>query len=404
MATSSRPCSLWLDAVLAVARLLREAEARVLVECSPRAAELLALRAEVFRLRAECELLRARILRMEPTSRPRYARWERLRILWHRARHGLSTRETARLFVVRVSTLQAWLRSLPSVPPSGATPAKGPRGLAAVVGHLARLLRWDNPAWGTRRIAQVLARLGIKVSRSSVQRQVRTKPQPPTPTVPRRKSGKAVPRKKARAVRAKRPHHVWLIDITVVKFLFGMVQLRVAAVLDAFTRSIVVLDVCRTEPSADWICRLFARGVRAASRAPKHLVTDRGVQFTSRQFKAAVKHRGVRQRFGAIGSHGGIALIERCWGSLKREALPLWCCFLNQDALRVRLQRWARWQNVERPHQGIDGLTPREKLRRPRASRPRRMLDFTACSNWELDRLAFEGDTALPVYRLRKVG
>ncbi|MBI3271732.1 MAG: DDE-type integrase/transposase/recombinase [Planctomycetes bacterium] len=329
MAPSARHSSVWLDAVLAVARLLREAQARVLVACRPRVAELLALRAEVFRLRSECELLRGRILRMESTTRPRYARWERLRILWHRARHGLSMRETARLFVIRVSTLQAWLRSLASVPPSGAAPAKGPRGLAAVVGHLARLLRWENPAWGSRRIAQVMARLGIKVSRSSVQRQVRRKPQPPTPSAPRKKSGKSLPRRKARAVRAKRPHHVWLIDITVVKLLFGLVQLRVAAVLDAFTRSIVVLDVCRTEPSAGWICRLFERGVRAARRAPKHLVTDRGVQFTSRQFKASVKRRGVRQRFGAIGSHGGIALIERCWGSLKREALPLWCCFLN---------------------------------------------------------------------------
>ncbi|MBI3268441.1 MAG: transposase [Planctomycetes bacterium] len=207
-----------------------------------------------------------------------------------------------------------------------------------------------------------------------------------------------MPRKMARAVRAKRPHHVWLIDITVVKLLFGLVQLRVGAVLDAFTRSIAVLDVCRTEPSAGWICRLFERGVRAACRAPKHLVTDRGVQFTSRQFKASVKRRGVRQRFGAIGSHGGIALIERCWGSLKREALALWCCLLSQNALRVRLQRWARWHNVERPHQGIDGLTPREKARRPRPHRPRRMLDVTAGSKWELHRLAFEGDTALPVY------
>ena len=57
------------------------------------------------RLRSENELLRNRILRLPAENRSRYLPWERLQILWHQARHGLSLRETAKRFAVQASTV-----------------------------------------------------------------------------------------------------------------------------------------------------------------------------------------------------------------------------------------------------------------------------------------------------------
>jgi hypothetical protein len=39
-----------------------------------------------------------------------------------------------------------------------------------------------------------------------------------------------------RAVRAKRPNHVWMVDLTDVKGLFGVVTFKVAVVFDTFSR------------------------------------------------------------------------------------------------------------------------------------------------------------------------
>lgn len=69
------------------------------------AAELDALRERIARLEAENALLRARLERLHPRRRPRYRPWERLAILWHRGRYGLSISATARAFVVSVQTI-----------------------------------------------------------------------------------------------------------------------------------------------------------------------------------------------------------------------------------------------------------------------------------------------------------
>ncbi len=56
----------------------------------PLAAEVVALRERLEKLRTQNKLLRARLARIEPRHRPRYAPSERLRILLHRARYGIS--------------------------------------------------------------------------------------------------------------------------------------------------------------------------------------------------------------------------------------------------------------------------------------------------------------------------
>jgi len=63
--------------------------------------------------------------------------------------------------------------------------------------------------------------------------------------------------------------------------------------------------------------------IRTAGKAPRHLITDRGREFTARSFRRGCRRAGIRQRFGAIGKHGSIALVERCIRTLKDEGVRL---------------------------------------------------------------------------------
>mgnify|MGYP001820843688 CR=1 FL=1 len=75
-----------------------------------RAGRVARLEERVARLEAENDLLRTRFLRIPGRRRPHYRKHERLAILWHARRHGLSVRRTAHAFVLSVPTVVTWHR------------------------------------------------------------------------------------------------------------------------------------------------------------------------------------------------------------------------------------------------------------------------------------------------------
>jgi hypothetical protein len=133
--------------------------------------------------------------------------WERLAILWHRARHGLSVSATARAFVLSVQTIVNWNREVESGRARLVQARPPVNKLPDLVREIAHRLKGEWPRWGTRRIAGILARLGMKASRSTVQRALRERPPRPAG------AGRVLPRR-AGELAAKRPNHVWLVDFT----------------------------------------------------------------------------------------------------------------------------------------------------------------------------------------------
>jgi hypothetical protein len=113
--------------------------------------------------------------------------------------------------------------------------------------------------------------------------------------------------------------------------------------------------------------------IRAAKQAPRHLITDRGTQFTARSFRRGCRRAGIRQRFGAIGEHGSIALVERCIRTLKEEGVRRWLAPIRWRTLGQKLSLFADWYNGQRPHAGLAGATPDEIYfgRPPAHHRPR---------------------------------
>ncbi len=377
-----------LRALLVVAREIALAHDRwraTIARRKPLAAENAALRETVERQRAQIDLLRARLLRLYPRRRPRYRAWERLSILWHRSRYGLSVSATARAFVLSVQTVVNWNREVESGRARLVQARLPVNRLPDLVREIAHRLKGEWPRWGTRRIAGILARLGLKASRSSVQRALRERPRRPT-------AGARVLPRRAGPLVAKRPNHIWLIDFTRVGGLFRSVF--VGAVVDAFSRKVLALRIAPRDPTAAFAVRLL-RETALRHGAPRHLVTDHGRQFRSAAFKRALQRRGIRRRFGAIGKTGSLALIERFWRSMKEEYARGLFLYRPLRTIERQLQSFALWINRERPHQSLGNRTPDEvhsgRARRPRHTATRGVLAVRFVG----------GDHRLPVLRLR---
>src|SRR5664279_4459096 len=265
-------------------------------------------------------ILGARWDKVPERQRPHYPPEQRFRILRIRSFLGLSQRETAVMFRVSTETIARWEMEATSA--DGEAPRPAPRPLVApnppvrrfadVVRAMVKTMELAGFG-GNDLIARTLARAGWKLSARTVGRIRRERwPSPPTPG-----AASSVPR----AVRAKRPNHVWMVDLTDVKGLFGLVTFKVAVVFDAFSRMPLSARVFSKEASALEIARFVSRTAQSHGR-PAHFVSDRARCFTGEIFRRKLLWLGVKQRFGAVGKKGSIALIERLWRTLK-DALGL---------------------------------------------------------------------------------
>jgi len=309
-----------------------------------------ALLADNERLRDESEWLRRRFERLPPRERPRYRPDERLAILAHRRRWKLSYEETARRFVVAVQTLANWERAVEEGVKRLVTTREPMNKLSDLVREVAHSIRRERPKWGSRRIAGLLAKLGLQASRRSVQRVLR-KPRPRPARVAR------VPVTR-RPVVARRPNHVWYVDLTHVKAFMGLFTVTIGAVIDGFSRKVLAIEAWSGVPDARDARRLVGRAIRAAGAPGRYLVSDHGTQFTARLFTGYLRRRKIRHRYGAVAHPQSVGRIERFWRSLKDEWADAFFALRPLSRVRRELALYQRWFNAERVHQALGGRTP----------------------------------------------
>jgi transposase InsO family protein len=75
--------------------------------------------------------------------------------------------------------------------------------------------------------------------------------------------------------------------------------------------------VFRQEPTPVVVRAFLGRSMAAAGAVPKYIICDRGKQFDCDAFRAWCKRKGIRPRFGAVGKHGSIAVVERAILTIK---------------------------------------------------------------------------------------
>ena len=242
---------------------------------------------------------------------------------------------------------------------------EGPRAIVQVpepvnrfpdfVHYVVRRLKVFCTAMGKVKLAQVLCRAGLHLAPTTVARMIRQEP-------PRRQRVRAreVP---GRVVTAKGPNHLWLSDLTTVPTSLGFWCAWVpfslpqrwpfcwwlAVAVDHRSRRIMGSAVFDEQPTSKAVRAFLDRAIRRAGAASRHLITDQGGQFTDGAFGRWCRRRGIRQRFGAVGKYGSIAVIERLMRTIKTEGTRrLLLVPYRQQRFRHEISLYVGWYNTHR--------------------------------------------------------
>jgi putative transposase len=215
-----------------------------------------------------------------------------------------------------------------------------------------------TPTWGARSMRNHLRRLGYKINRKRVQRLMRLMGL--EAIYPRPKTSRPHPEHKVypyllRNLSIDRPNQVWAADITYIPMNRGFMYL--VAVMDWHSRKVLSWRVSNTM-EAEFCVEALEEAIERFG-APDIFNTDQGAQFTSAAFTGLLKKQGINISMDGRRRVQDNIFIERLWWTLKYHYLYL-RSFDNGKELRKGLRRWFSFYNHERPHQGLDNMTPDE--------------------------------------------
>lgn len=394
----------------------------------PVAKAVVALEREHERLHVEVKtnaLLRARFLRTNPHRRAHFAPDERFQILQLQNAHGWSDVDTAERFLVSAATIANWRRArdeggddaliMPRVPVNKHSDR---------IAYMLHIVHAQAPIAGARKLAAMLAHVGVVLAPTTIRRMLKRMPKKPPPRPPPDGAKESAP-SPPRVVTAKHAHHLWHVDFTQVRLgdcvpgvLSPLVNLmtwpvcwHIAIVEDHFSRQLVHFRVFWRQPTGPQLARVLDVAVKSVGSRPSHIVTDRGPQFMSTDFGEWCARNKTRPRFGAIGQHGSIAVVERFIRTLKREHLRRIFIPPTRMGITRAVATFQRYYNEHRPHSALCGLTPHQKANNAAHPMTRRRYELRPLwpiadadadvvlrvDNLDIDVTAFEGHRHLPI-------
>jgi transposase InsO family protein len=245
------------------------------------------------------------------------------------------------LVLVRPETVLRWHRcGWRLFWPCKSRPRLGRPRLSAEVRQLIATMARDNPRWGSERIRGELLKLGIAVSKRSVQRY--------------RGRGPAGPQSQGwRTFLRNHAGAIWAADLLTVHTLTFKV-LYVLVFIAHGRRELVHVNVT-AHPTAAWVWRQVVEAT-AWGRRPRFLLRDRDSVFGG-DCGSRLAGLGVEQLLTPVRAPRANAVAERLVGTLRRECLDL-LLVVNERHLRAVLAEFAEFYNGARPHRTLGLETP----------------------------------------------
>jgi putative transposase len=160
---------------------------------------------------------------------------------------------------------------------------------------------------------------------------------------------------------ADRPNQLWLTDITEHRTSQG--KLYLCAIKDVYSNRIVgysISDRMKARLAVDALTNAVTRRGGTASVARCIVHSDRGSQFRSRKFVAALRAHDLRGSMGRVGAAGDNAAMESFFALLQKNVLDrrLWN---TRQELRLAIVTWIeRTYHRRRRQARLGRLTPIE--------------------------------------------
>ena len=227
-----------------------------------------------------------------------------------------------------------------------------------------------SPAFGSRKITQMLYRLGgVLANRKRVRRLMKLMgiaSLAPGPTTTKANPAHIKYPYLLRDVVVDHPNQAWATDITYIPYAKGFMYL--VAIIDWHSRKVLSWRLSNTM-GVDFCVSALTEAL-ALYGAPEIFNSDQGSQFTSSQFTSILECHDVAISMDGRGRAIDNVLVERLWRTIKYEHI-----YLNPAAsgteLREELARYIEFYNSERPHDGLGGKTPDEAYFRAQTDQAR---------------------------------
>jgi putative transposase len=302
---------------------------------------------ELLVLRHELEVLRRQV------ARPQLRAADRA-LLAAAAGHLPRQSRGARLVTPR--TLLRWHRALVRrkwrQPPGQRGRPPVPAEVRALVLRLAR----ENPRWGHRRITGELAKLGFKVSPSTVRRLLARAGLGPAP----RDSGPGWREfLRAQAV------SIVACDFFTVESVFLRRYYVLFFIAHASRR--VWLAGCSSNPTGGWVTQQARNlGLELADQGARLLIRDRDSKYSG-SFDEVLRSGGIRIVRTPVRAPQANAIAERFVRTVRAECLD-WLLILNRRQLERVLRVYVDHYNTQRPHRALTLQPPQPRQPPPPAT------------------------------------
>ena len=287
---------------------------------------------------------------------------QRLLLLDTWQRSGLPAGDFAALIGMSKHTLYLWKKKFDTLGPAGLMdqPKGGPRGsrLPDLTKRTILMLKQANPSWGCQKISDMLTRgPALPASAAAVahvlheagyqMEEVTTRPHPD----------------KVRFFERAKPNQLWQTDL--FTFILKRQNRRVylVAFMDDHSRFLVGYGLHASQ-SAALVLEVMRSGIASHGR-PEEILTDNGSQYVTWRGKSAfakeLDKRGIKHVVAMPRRPQTLGKIERFWGTLWRECIET-AVFIDLGDAQKRIGLFIDHYNFQRPHQGIEGLTPADRF------------------------------------------
>jgi transposase InsO family protein len=317
---------------------------------------------------------------------------------------GLVLKRVSEELGIPYTTLTEWVKKYRAGGRAAlqARPARGPERVKDPVKVDARrdavlAAKRDQPQAGSRRVRDVVRRFfGIGTSETTVRRVLQQEGLSEKCAPP-----KAKPRAKERRFERAEPNQLWQSDLFTF-LLRKHERVYVAAFLDDHSRYLVSLVMAHHQRSS-LVLEALARAI-ADYGAPREILTDQGRQYTAWRgvtgFEEELRRQGIRHVKSRPHHPQTCGKIERFWKTMWEEFLAR-TVFADFDDCQRRSALFVQHYNFQRPHQGLEGLTPADRFFRS-APQVRAAIESTVAAN--ALRLAREQPPRKPFYLVGRLG